>query len=59
MMAQDPILEKMLKMSVPFTRENYLKFAYFGDPPAQLGPEEEAGLPWSLQLFAEVEEESE
>jgi len=44
-MATDIVLDKMKKMEVPLTRENYLQFAYFGTPPKRLGPEEERELP--------------
>jgi hypothetical protein len=48
----DCLLEKMRQMSVPLTRENYLKFAYFGNPPEMLSAEEEANLPGMFQLDA-------
>ena len=38
-------LEYMKKNGVPLTRENYLDYAYLGNPPAQLSAEEEAELP--------------
>jgi len=44
-MATDIVLDKMRKMGVPETRENYLQFAYLGNPPRRLGAEEERELP--------------
>jgi hypothetical protein len=38
-------LEYVKKHKVPLTRQSYLFFAYFGDPPADLGAEEEAEIP--------------
>ena len=49
----DIILDKMRKMGVPETRENYLQFAYFGNPPEHLGAEEEAELPEQFRQYPE------
>lgn len=38
-------VEYMKKNGVPLTRENYLDYAYLGNPPSQLSAEEEAELP--------------
>ena len=35
---------------IKLTREVYLELAYFGNPPDELGPEEEAELPEEFQL---------
>lgn len=43
------ILEHMKKIGVPLTRENYLDFAYLGNPPDELSAEEEAEIPEELQ----------
>jgi hypothetical protein len=42
-------LEYMKKQGVPLTRENYLDYAYLGNPPQELGPEEEAQIPEGLE----------
>ena len=39
------VLDYMKKHKIPLTRENYLKIAYLGDPPEELGAEEEAEIP--------------
>jgi hypothetical protein len=39
----------MQKNGIEVTRENYLFYAYLGDPPEVLGPEEEADLPEELR----------
>jgi hypothetical protein len=41
----DIVLEHMKKHNIPLTRENYLALAYLGDPPDELGAEEEAEIP--------------
>lgn len=41
-------LEYMKKNGVPLTRENYLDYAYLGNPPEQLSAEEEAEIPSRL-----------
>lgn len=41
----DHTLEYMKKNNVPLTRENYLDYAYLGNPPEALDAEEEAQLP--------------
>jgi hypothetical protein len=46
----DGVLEKMKALGPPMTREVYLELAYFGNPPDELGPEEEAELPEQFQL---------
>jgi hypothetical protein len=46
----DVVLEKMKALGLPMTRENYLYLAYLGNPPDELGPEEEAELPEQFQL---------
>jgi hypothetical protein len=39
-------VERLLKLAgVPLTRQNYLDLAYLGEPPNELGAEEEANLP--------------
>jgi len=39
------VLDYMKKHNIPLTRENYLEIAYLGDPPEELGAEEEAEIP--------------
>jgi hypothetical protein len=41
----DHTLEYMKKNNVPLTRENYLDYAYLGNPPEVLDAEEEAQIP--------------
>jgi hypothetical protein len=50
-------VEYMKKNGVPLTRENYLDYAYLGNPPAQLSAEEEAELPEGLQRTEPEEKE--
>jgi hypothetical protein len=45
----DHVLEYMKKNNLPLTREKYLEMAYLGNPPEELGPEEEAELPREFQ----------
>jgi hypothetical protein len=45
----DPAVEYLDKHGVPITRENYLNVAYLGDPPKELGAEQEAALPEELR----------
>jgi hypothetical protein len=44
------VLRYMINKKIPLTRDNYLSFAYFGDPPDELSAEEEAELPEFFQL---------
>lgn len=46
----DAVIEKMKKESIPLTRENYLQFAYMGNPPEKLTAEEEDALPAEFQF---------
>jgi hypothetical protein len=39
------VLDYTKKHNIPLTRENYLAIAYLGDPPDELGAEEEAEIP--------------
>jgi hypothetical protein len=41
-------LEYMKKKGISLTRENYLDFAYLGNPPEELSAEEEAEIPSRL-----------
>jgi len=41
----DCVFELMKRKNLPMTRANYLYLAYFGNPPEELGAEEEAQLP--------------
>lgn len=52
---EDIVLNKMKKEGVPLTRENYLQFAYFGNPPEELSAEEEAQLPEQFQKDTDEE----
>ncbi len=45
----DPLVQIMKDHGIPITRENYLDLAYMGEAPEQLGAEQEADLPPSLQ----------
>ena len=45
----DHVLEYMKKHDVPMTRDKYLEYAYFGNPPAELSAEEESLLPEQFQ----------
>ena len=45
----DIVLDKMKKENVPLTRDNYLAFAYLGNPPEELSAEEESQLPKEFQ----------
>jgi hypothetical protein len=51
----DHVQEYMKKHGVEQTRENYLDYAYLGNPPAKLGPEEEEQLPEEFQHQAPEE----
>ena len=44
-----PVLDYMIRKSIPLTRANFLSLSYFGNPPTCLGAEEEAELPSFLQ----------
>jgi hypothetical protein len=41
----DGLIDLICYAGVPITRENYLKLAYMGEPPAELSAEEEMNLP--------------
>jgi hypothetical protein len=43
------VLDYMKANNVPLTREKYLEYAYFGNPPEKLSAEEEADLPEELK----------
>jgi len=43
--SNDCVLDFMESKGLPMTRENYLYIAYFGQPPEELDPEEEAQIP--------------
>ena len=45
----DEVLMVMKRDGIPLTRENYIDFIYFGNPPEVLGAEEEAELPEMFQ----------
>lgn len=49
----DPILRWMMENGVSLTRESYLNVAYMGNPPKELGPEEEAELPEQFQRWGD------
>jgi hypothetical protein len=51
----DPLVRIMRRHGIPVTRENYLDLAYMGQPPEELGPEEESELPEELQRRSEGE----
>lgn len=53
----DAIVNKMKKLGVAHTRENYLDLAYMGAPPAKLTAEEEEHLPEEFQSNEEKEGE--
>lgn len=54
----DIVLDKMKKLGVEPTRQNYLTFAYFGTPPEKLSAEEEAMLPEQFQEKHEQESDN-
>jgi hypothetical protein len=45
---KNAVVEEMKKLNVPLTRENYLDFAYLGNPPEELDAEEESEIPTEL-----------
>jgi hypothetical protein len=47
---RDPVVEMLLKHSIPVTRENYLKLAYPTGAPDPMPAELESMLPEELQL---------
>lgn len=48
-MTRYPTLELMKKAGAPLTRDEYLRWAFVGNPPAELDGEEEAALPPEFQ----------
>jgi hypothetical protein len=46
----DIVVALMKRYGGPMTRERYLDLAYFGNPPEELGEEEEAALPPQFRL---------
>jgi hypothetical protein len=45
-MRHDAVLNKLISLKLPVTRDNYIKFAYFGEKTFdQLSAEERAELP--------------
>ena len=54
----DPVLALMKAYGAELTRENYLNWAFNGDPPAELSAEEEAQLPRQFRLITLEEGES-
>lgn len=50
MVQENAIIEKLKKEGLPVTRENYLQFAYLGNPPEHLTAEEEDALPTQFQF---------
>lgn len=46
----DPVLALMREYGAEMTRENYLNWAFCGEPPAELSAEEEAELPRQFQI---------
>jgi hypothetical protein len=49
--SSDPVLCWMVENGLPLTREAYLNVAYMGNPPKELGPEQEAELPEQFQKW--------
>ena len=45
----DHVLAYMKANGAPLTREKYLEYAYFGNPPKELSAEEESQLPEQFQ----------
>lgn len=43
------VLEYMKKNNIPLTRENYLNINYMGNPPEELGAEQEFEIPEEIQ----------
>lgn len=58
-MKTDAVIEKLKKENLPLTRENYLQFAYLGNPPTRLTAEEEEQLPPQFQFKDDDDDESE
>lgn len=48
-MRQSPVLNHMVRVGIPLTRENYLDLAYMGKPPKELSAEEEMQIPEILR----------
>jgi hypothetical protein len=49
---KEPIIQHMQTLGMAVTRANYLKLAYFRDPPEELSAEQEAELPEIFQVDA-------
>lgn len=47
------MVRELRKLGIPVTRENYIELAYFGEPPKEMGVEQEAELPQQLQQRAD------
>ena len=45
----DPVSKLLAKAKIPRTRENWIKLAYMGSPPADWGIEHEMELPADLR----------
>ncbi len=51
----DEILSLLKRAGLPVTRDEYLKVAYFGEPPKEWTAELEAELPKELQDWSQFE----
>jgi hypothetical protein len=49
-MPEEIVIAKMRSLGVAETRENYLTFAFFGEPPEEIDAELESMLPRRFQL---------
>jgi len=47
---EDIVVATLTQLGLPLTRENYLRFAYFGTVPEELSAKEELMLPRQFQL---------
>ncbi len=55
---KDAVIEEMKRLRIPLTRDNYLDWAYFGNPPEELDAEEESQIP-KILLTDETEDDAE
>jgi hypothetical protein len=56
---KDAVVDFMVKRGIPLTRDNYLDFAYLGNPPEELDAEEESQILTELLTDEDEAPESE
>jgi hypothetical protein len=56
---RDAVIDFMKSRNIPLTRDNYLDFAYLGNPPEELDAEEESQIPKALLTDEDEAPESE